>query len=222
MEEFDNINNDEKSTESSSNNSNMDEFDNISDDEKSTESSSNNSNIDEFDNISDDEKSTESSSNSSNYDDNDFEALPLGYMEALHLLEIKSRTNMTDQVYSEIMSAFSEHQISLYCASKKLEKMISISPIWIDCCINSCNAFTGDLKDLQNCPIYLKRSEALQYRHIYTSSSEYINEEGYNDIFDGRRYKELCEEGFFSDYRDIALTASIDGYQIFKQKTDDC
>lgn len=68
----------------------------------------------------------------------------------------------------------------------------------------------------------LKRSEALQYRHIYTSSSEYINEEGYNDIFDGRRYKELCEEGFFSDYRDIALTASIDGYQIFKQKTDDC
>lgn len=74
-------------------------------------------------------------------------------MEALRLLEIKSRTNMTDQVYSEIMSAFSEHQISLYCASKKLEKMISISPIWIDCCINSCNAFTGDLKDLQNCPI---------------------------------------------------------------------
>jgi hypothetical protein len=36
--EFDNINNDEKSTESSSNNSNIDEFDNINNDEKSTES----------------------------------------------------------------------------------------------------------------------------------------------------------------------------------------
>jgi len=30
------------------------------------------------------------------------------------------------------------------------------------------------------------------------------------------------EEGNFPDYRDVALTASLDGYQIFKQKTDDC
>jgi Transposase family tnp2 len=29
-------------------------------------------------------------------------------------------------------------------------------------------------------------------------------------------------ENLFSDKRDIAFTASCDGYQIFKQKTDDC
>ena len=29
-------------------------------------------------------------------------------------------------------------------------------------------------------------------------------------------------EGHFPDCRDIALTASLDGYQIFKQKTGDC
>ena len=35
-------------------------------------------------------------------------------------------------------------------------------------------------------------------------------------------YKELTEEGYFTDERDIALIGSTDGYQIFKQKTDDC
>jgi len=162
---------------------------------------------------------------------------------------------MTDQVYREVMSAFSEYEISLYRASKKLEKIVHITPVWIDCCIKSCYAFTGNLEKSLNCPkckepryilkgknkiprkrmafFSLKdhfliqyqnpnRSQALQYRYHYTSCTQYINEEGYGDIFDGKRYKELFDDGFFPDYRDIALTASIDSYQIFKQKTDDC
>src|SRR2546425_560825 len=36
------------------------------------------------------------------------------------------------------------------------------------------------------------------------------------------KLKELVEEGFFADERDIALIGSTDGYQIFRQKTDDC
>ena len=43
-----------------------------------------------------------------------------------------------------------------------------------------------------------------------------------SDIFDGDLYKELVNEGFFSDERDIALIGSTDGYQIFRQKTDSC
>ena len=43
-----------------------------------------------------------------------------------------------------------------------------------------------------------------------------------DDIFDGDIYKELVNENLFNDKRDIAFTASCDGYQIFKQKTDDC
>ena len=35
-------------------------------------------------------------------------------------------------------------------------------------------------------------------------------------------FKELCNEGYFLDKRDIALSASCDGFQLFKQKTDDC
>jgi len=42
------------------------------------------------------------------------------------------------------------------------------------------------------------------------------------NIFFYRIYKELLEKDYFKDKRDIALTASSDGYQIFKQKTDDC
>ena len=40
-------------------------------------------------------------------------------------------------------------------------------------------------------------------------------------MFDGNMYKELCEMNFFLDKRELALTISCDGYQIFKQKTDD-
>jgi len=32
----------------------------------------------------------------------------------------------------------------------------------------------------------------------------------------------LVSSGFFQDCRDIALLASTDGYQIFRQKRDDC
>ena len=47
-------------------------------------------------------------------------------------------------------------------------------------------------------------------------------DDGYSDVFDGDLYKELVEEGFFLDERDIALIGSTDGYQIFRQKTDSC
>src|SRR6266545_2422742 len=48
------------------------------------------------------------------------------------------------------------------------------------------------------------------------------NENDLDDIFDGKIYKELVEENLFNNKRDIAFTASCDGYQIFRQKTDDC
>ena len=65
------------------------------------------------------------------------------------------------------------------------------------------------------------RSKELRYRHQYVNSGKYKN--GYiGDIFDGNLYKELVNEGFFTDERDIVLIGSTDGYQIFKQKTDDC
>ncbi|CAG8854910.1 42574_t:CDS:2, partial [Gigaspora margarita] len=42
------------------------------------------------------------------------------------------------------------------------------------------------------------------------------------DIYDGKLYKEILEEGLLSDNRDIVFSASLDRYQIFEQQRDDC
>ncbi|GES97107.1 transposase domain-containing protein [Rhizophagus clarus] len=42
------------------------------------------------------------------------------------------------------------------------------------------------------------------------------------DVFDGAQYKNLLQKGYFQDDRDIVLLGSVDGYQLFKQKCDDC
>ncbi len=63
------------------------------------------------------------------------------------------------------------------------------------------------------------RAKELLYR------SEYINNDENNDfkdIFDGNIYKELLERNLFNDKRDVAFIVFCDGYQIFKQRTDDC
>ena len=58
--------------------------------------------------------------------------------------------------------------------------------------------------------------------------SKYITREGYNidgtigDVFDSVQYKCLSQKGYFQDDQDIALLGSIDGYQLFRQKCDDC
>jgi hypothetical protein len=66
-----------------------------------------------------------------------------------------------------------------------------------------------------------RRSSDLRYRHRYINSNEY-GKGIIGDIFDGNLYKKLTDDGYFKDERDIALIGSTDGYQIFRQKTDDC
>jgi hypothetical protein len=117
-------------------------------------------------------------------------------------------------------------------------------------CINSCCAFTGIYVDdlvcrfcsleryiisnntqkSQKSAMYIPLLDRfrIQYANLersfklrYRSQREECDD-GYSDIFDGHLYKELVEEGFFTDVRDIALIGSTDGYQIFRQKTDDC
>src|SRR5436305_705443 len=63
------------------------------------------------------------------------------------------------------------------------------------------------------------RAKELLYRYEYISNKE---NNDLDDIFDRKIYKELVDENLFSDKRDVAFIASCDGYQIFKQKTDDC
>jgi Transposase family tnp2 len=139
---------------------------------------------------------------------------------------------------------------SFYKTKEKLNELVDIKLNHVDMCKNSCCAFTGIYVDDSTCrfcgleryiisnnsqkpqksAIYIplldrfriqyadsERSLKLRYRSQREECSD-----GYSDIFDGDLYKELVEEGYFADERDIALVGSTDGYQIFRQKTDDC
>lgn len=168
---------------------------------------------------------------------------------ALRLLDLKCKHNFTNNAFTDILNLIGGED-TFYLAKEKLNKLVDIKLNHIDMCKNSCCAFTGIYGDDSECrfcgleryiisnnsqkpqksAIYiplldrfriqyadLERSLKLRYR-----SQREECDYGYGDIFDGELYKELVEEGFFEDERDIALIGSTDGYQIFRQKTDDC
>ena len=119
-------------------------------------------------------------------------------------------------------------------------------------CINSYCAFTGNFKTLNKCiyckaKCYQEGGQpraqvayfSIQDRFIIQYQdptrakqlhyhSEYIAREGYDidntigDVFDSAQYKYLSQKGYFQDDHDIALLGSVDGYQLFRQKCDDC
>ena len=177
------------------------------------------------------------------------------FLKVLKLLEVKQKHNLSDRAFNEILSIFTNNEISLYVIKKKLLKLVNIMPKFIEICVNSCIAFTGQFVNNTSCHFckelrYInnnlqkkkprkvlsyfslidrfkiqynnpKRSQLLRYRYEYITNENY-NDFNIGDVFDGNLYKELVSEGFFADKRDIALIGSTDGYQIFKQKTDDC
>ncbi|GBB92268.1 hypothetical protein RclHR1_19930002 [Rhizophagus clarus] len=86
-----------------------------------------------------------------------------------------------------------------------------------------------DIKDINDERLIIQykdkeRAEELQYRNIYsqTKGENGENEKIYTDIFNGMLYQDLLQRDYFKDKKDIALSGLCDGYQIFKQKTDDC
>src|SRR5215213_5711477 len=170
-------------------------------------------------------------------------------IEELKLLYLKSLYNFTESAYDDIMKIFTTNNVSLYKAKKYLKETTGLIPTFYDMCENSCICYTGQYESYQNCPTcdstrldtrgkakkvmpYLSvkdrlkiqfsdenRAKELLYRYEYIINKE---DDDLDDIFDGKIYKELVNENLFSDKRDVAFTASCDGYQIFKQKTDDC
>ncbi|PKC54217.1 hypothetical protein RhiirA1_331329, partial [Rhizophagus irregularis] len=142
--------------------------------------------------------------------------------------------------------------ISIYQIKKTLKKLVNTEPQWIDMCINSCCAYTGQFENEMLCPYCnesrydqkkkpryqfacfslikrLKiqyenpnRANELRYRYIYTTRNGFGEDGKIGDVFDGKCYLDLLKIGYFQDEHDIALTGSVDGYQIFRQKTETC
>jgi hypothetical protein len=170
-------------------------------------------------------------------------------IEELKLLHLKSLYNFTESAYDDIMKIFKTESASLYKVKTYLKDATNLIPEFYDMCENSCVCYTGDYESCIVCPEcdaprsdergkakkvmpYLSirdrlkiqfndenRAKELLYRYEYTTNK---NDDDLDDIFDGKIYNELVENDLFNDKRDIAFTASCDGYQIFKQKTDDC
>src|SRR5436305_10999955 len=170
-------------------------------------------------------------------------------IEGLQLLHLKTLYNFTESAYDDIMKIFTTNNISLYKVKKYLKEITGLASVFYDMCENSCICYTGQYEFYQNCPKcdsirldtngkakrvmpYLSiidrlkiqfnnenRAEELLYRHEYITNKD---NNDLDDIFDGEIYKELVNNSLFNDKRDIAFIASCDGYQIFKQKTDDC
>src|SRR3954467_12093216 len=170
-------------------------------------------------------------------------------IKELKLLHLKSLYNFTESAYNDIMKIFITNNVSLYKAKKYLKETMGLIPTFYDMCENSYICYTGQYESYQNCLTcdstrldtrgkakkvmpYLSvkdrlkiqfsdenRAKELLYRYEYITNKE---DNDLDDIFDGKIYKELVDENLFSDKIDVAFTASCDGYQIFKQKTDDC
>jgi hypothetical protein len=172
-------------------------------------------------------------------------------IDGLKLLHLKSLYNFTESAYNDIIKVFTTNNLSLYKIKKYLKEITELVPVFYDMCENSCICYTGKYESYQSCPIcnsprldirkkakkvmpYLSltnrlkmqfndknRAKELLYRYEYIINKN-DNDDDLDDVFDGKIYKELVDKNLFNNKRDIALTASCDGYQIFKQKTDDC
>lgn len=228
------------------------EEDDDDDDIASQEDDEDDDDIEEDDDIDEDDNNSEDSDNNEDLMQiEDHNIISEEVIEGLKLLYLKSLHNFTEAAYNDIIKVFAKKNLSLYKVKKSLEKLTGLVPIFYDMCENSCICYTGIYESFQSCPLcdssrydltnkskkvmpYLSikkrleiqynnkvRAEELLYRHQYINNKD-IDSEDLEDIFDGKIYKELLEINLFNDKRDIAFTVSCDGYQIFKQKTDDC
>src|SRR5215204_632562 len=240
-EEYDDYENDETDDKNDDNENENDDDKNKNDDDENENDNDMNDDIDE-------DTDTDIDEDTMQIDDK-FDTLNKEIIEGLKLLHLKSLYNFTESAYDDILNIFTANNISLYKIKKYLKEITGLIPAFYDMCENSCIYYTGQYESYRICPIcnstrldtrgkakkvmpYLSvkdrlklqfndanRAKELYYRHQYLINK---NDDDLDDIFDGKIYKELVNENLFDDERDVAFTASCDGYQIFKQKTDDC
>lgn len=62
----------------------------------------------------------------------------------MQLLRIKDKHNISEAAFNEILEVLNISEVTLYKLQKILKNVIPLQPTYIDCCINSCVAFTSD------------------------------------------------------------------------------
>ncbi|GES82419.1 transposase domain-containing protein [Rhizophagus clarus] len=141
-------------------------------------------------------------------------------IQGLRLLHTKVLHSISDIAFNKILDNVNSN-LTIYKLKKKINSIIPFEPHRYDTCKNSCIAFTSSYENLASCPICAENRFDDNGKPVNTTFF-FGEEEIYADIFDGLLYKDLLQRDFFKDDRDIALSGTCDGYQIFEQRTDDC
>ncbi|CAG8581486.1 9727_t:CDS:2 [Racocetra fulgida] len=73
-------------------------------------------------------------------------------IKGLKLFQIKDKHNMSEAAFNEILKVLEIPNITLYKLEKYLENLVPLKLTLIDCCINTCIAFTDNLANKNICP----------------------------------------------------------------------
>ena len=73
-------------------------------------------------------------------------------IKGLRLLKIKDQHNISEAAFNEILEVMEISRITLYKLRKFLRKQVLIESNLVDCCVNSCVAFTGENTNKDQCP----------------------------------------------------------------------
>ncbi|KAJ8596210.1 hypothetical protein M405DRAFT_689804, partial [Rhizopogon salebrosus TDB-379] len=160
-----------------------------------------------------------------------------------HSLRIKS--HMPRATFNELRSKFS-HKMNIdseYKMLKRFEGLTAITPMKIDCCINSCIAYTSTYRHSDICNFcnetrfdaqgkprrqfsYMPLVPQLQGLFAQEEMVQTLSSTTVNDIFDGKIYQSLQDEfvlvdnvrkdyKYFSGQNDVAFSLATDGYLLF-------
>ncbi|CAG8820865.1 8423_t:CDS:1, partial [Racocetra fulgida] len=150
-------------------------------------------------------------------------------IQALQLLYLKiENLAVSNNFYENVLKIFKCSNASLHLVKKKLQQLVSFEETKVEMCINSCQAFTEEFIEDNICQIcgesrydskenprkfaiyfpLIPRlriqyadptcANQLRYRANYKQDNETIR-----DIYNGKLYKEILEEGLLPDDRDI-------------------
>ncbi|KAB5587700.1 hypothetical protein CTheo_8858 [Ceratobasidium theobromae] len=155
-------------------------------------------------------------------------------MDSIKMMAIRLFGHISQRNYERIRYSFQEkiHLLSSYRLHRKLTILSGISPLSIDCCVNSCHAFTGRYAKEEFCSkckqacytsgLRRKACQVFEYLPITPRLQGYFNnpdmvqkmyyradytqEEGrMDDYIDSKRYKKLCHMNIVIEGEDLGI-----------------
>jgi hypothetical protein len=166
----------------------------------------------------------------------------------MRILHWKIYRNIASSSIDELMATLQFNSWkSIDHATKTLSSLVQIKSEKYDMCISGCMCYSGVHQSKNKCdhcgqPRFDRKGKArriytyeplcprvqlmmkdpafrqkILYRHNFRSETNIMR-----DWFDGTRYQDMREEGWFKNRYDIAFLFTTDGFIIFRKKNKDC